>query len=158
MKLHHYFFKQLIGASFSISVFWVIMLVLSEFNLYAFHEDVPNLWIWLLFYGYGVLSAFLIDFMGKFIPRFTIIKQLMMYILFGYLIFFIALRTEFIFIMIAGTVGAFFSLLFWLGKEYLKPTRWYSSLVFVIPFICLLIIPFDFTSKVGWNETQDHAS
>lgn len=152
------FFKQMIGASFSMSVFLIIMLVIHEFNLYGFNEDISNGWIWLLFYGYGILCASLIELIGKFIPNFTVIKQLIFYILFGYLIFFIVMQGELIFAIIAGTVGAFFALLFWMGKAFLKPAKWYAWLVFVIPLISLAMVPFDLTSKVGWYETKNNHS
>src|SRR5690625_7712924 len=50
--------------------------------------------------------------------------------------------------LVAGAVGAFFSLLFLLGKEKLKPLKWHSWIVFFVPLVCFVIIPFDHTSKV----------
>lgn len=144
----------MIGASFSISVFFIIMLAIHRFNFYGFSEDISNLWIWLLFYGYGILCALLIDLIRKYVPHLSLIKQAILYIVFGYLIFFIVGVSEPIFMFIAGTVGAFFSLLFWIGKESLKPSKWYAWLVFIIPLISLAIMPFDLTSKVGWHETK----
>jgi hypothetical protein len=56
--------------------------------------------------------------------------------------------------LIAGTVGAFFSLLFLLGKKKLNPLKWYSWIVFVVPLICFVLIPLDHTSKVEWSEMK----
>lgn len=107
----------MIGASFSISVFFIIMLVIHRFNFYGFSEDISNLWIWLLFYGYGILCAFLIDLIRKYMPHLSLIKQAILYIFFGYLIFFIVGVSEPIFMVIAGTIGAFSRYFFGLEKK-----------------------------------------
>ncbi|GAB3806905.1 hypothetical protein [Virgibacillus kimchii] len=142
--------ENLIGASFSISIFFIIMISSSGFNLFEFHNLITTPAIWALFFGYGLISSVVIDFIGKFIPNFSSGKQILLYILFGYLIFLILMPIEYL--LIAGTVGAFFSLLFLLGKEKLKPLKWYSWIVFVVPLVCFVMIPLDHTSKVGWNE------
>jgi hypothetical protein len=142
--------KSLIGASFSISIFLTIMIASSGFNLFEFHNLITTPAIWAMFFGYGLISSVLIDFIGKFIPNFSTGKKVLLYVLFGYLIFLVFMPIEYA--LIAGTVGAFFSLLFLLGKEKLRPSRWYSWIVFIVPLVCLAMIPFDYTSKVEWNE------
>lgn len=148
--------ERLIGASFSISIFYFINYMSSEFNLYEFHQTVTIPEIWIVFFGYGILSSFIIDLIGKFLPSYDISKQILLYILFGYLIFFFFMPFDFA--LLAGTVGALFSLLFLFGKAMLKPRRWYSWLVFVIPLTCIAIMPFDHTSKVGWHEVAGDSS
>ncbi|QUW20491.1 hypothetical protein JSQ81_11525 [Sporosarcina sp. Marseille-Q4063] len=148
--------EKLIGASFSISIFFIIMFIGSGFNLFEFHNTVTVPALWMIFFGYGMISSLVIDVIGKFIPTFSFGKQLLLYLLFGYLIFVVFMPIEFA--LLAGTVGAFFSFLFLLGKEILKPARWYSWLVFVVPLACLAIMPFDHTSKVGWHEVADDSS
>ncbi|WP_100010234.1 hypothetical protein [Lentibacillus sediminis] len=143
--------EKLVGASFSISVFFIIMFISTGFNLFEFHELIASPWIWAVIFGYGLISSFLIDWIGMFIPRFTITKQIGLYILFGYLIFLVPLSLPFL--LIGGTIGAFFSLLFLFGKQKLKVTKWYSWIVFVVPLLCMVMIPFDYTSKQGWDET-----
>ncbi|GIO21447.1 hypothetical protein [Oceanobacillus sp. J11TS1] len=146
--------EKLIGASFSISIFFVIMIIISQFNLFEFHELIISPVIWVLFFGYGLISSFIIDIIGKFIPCFSLGKQMLLYLLFGYLIFLIVMPIEYA--LIAGTVGGIFSLLFLFGKEKLKPSKWYSWITFAAPLVCIVMIPLDFTSKVGWNEvTRD---
>lgn len=102
----------------------------------------------MLFFGYGLLSSYIIDFIRKFISG-----QIVLYILFGYLIFLIIWPV--VLGLIAGTVGAFFALLFLLGQEKLKPRKWYSWMAVIVPLVCLIMIPFDFTSKVGWHEVKE---
>jgi len=144
--------EKLIGASFSISVFFIIIFASNGFNLFQFHELITSPWIWALFFGYGLISSFIIDWIETFIPRFTMNKQILLYVLFGYLIFLISLSIPFV--LIAGTIGAFFSLLFLFGKEKLKVSKWYSWTAFIVPLICIMMIPFDHTSKQGWDEIQ----
>jgi hypothetical protein len=79
-----------------------------------------------------------------------------LYILFGYIIFLVIMPIEFA--LMAGTIGALFSLLFLLGKEKLKPSKWYSWMVFAVPLACLGMIPFDHTSKAGWHEVVGDSS
>jgi hypothetical protein len=141
--------EKLIGASFSISIFFIIMFSSSGFNLFEFHELITTPAIWALFFGYGIISSIVIDFIGKFIPNFSSGKQILLYFLFGYILFLVLMPIEYT--LIAGTVGAFFSLLFLLGEK-LKPLKWYSWIVFVIPLVCLIMIPLDHTSKIGWKE------
>jgi len=146
--------EKLIGASFSISIFFIIIIISSGFNLFEFHNLITIPEIWILFFGYGLISS--IDFIGKFIPHFSSGKQILLYFLFGYLIFLVLMPIEYA--LVAGAVGAFFSLLFLLGKEKLKPLKWHSWIVFFVPLVCFVIIPFDHTSKVGWNEVQGDTS
>ncbi|MCJ0930669.1 hypothetical protein MST22_05830 [Virgibacillus halodenitrificans] len=146
--------EKLIGASFSISIYYIITLIDTNFNLFEFHELITQPAIWMLFFGYGILSSIIIDDgIGRIVPRFNLGKQILFYILFGYLIFLFFLPLGYV--LIAGTVGAFFSLLFLLGKKTLKPFKWYSWMVFIVPIVCLVMWPFDFTSKIGWNEVAE---
>ncbi|AXF57138.1 hypothetical protein DT065_14795 [Salicibibacter kimchii] len=144
--------QKLIGASFSISIFFIFIFIYTGFNLFQIHELITTPWIWAVFFGYGLISSFIIDFIGKFLSSFTINKQIVLYILFGYLIFLATLSP--IYLLIAGTIGAFFSLLFLFGKEKLKVTKWYSWAAFVVPLISIMMIPFDHTSKQGWDEVH----
>lgn len=125
----HLFVRYLVGPSLSISIFYIIMFGFSDFNLYEFNKQISIPWIWLLFYGYGLLSTFVIHWIGKVIRNFTIQKQLLLHVLFGYIIFFLLAPTDFLFVVFAGTVGAFFSLLFWVGERFLTPLKWSSWLV-----------------------------
>lgn len=152
----HRLLEKLIGASLSISIFFIFILISNRFNLFEFHKLVASPGVWILFFGYGLMSSIVIDFIKRFIPNFFLGKQILLYILFGYLIFLILMPTEYA--LIAGTVGAIFSLLFLLGKEKLKPSKWYSWIVFIIPLACVVMIPFNFTSKVGWDEVRKDAS
>lgn len=132
------------------------MLISSGFNLFQFHDLITIPAIWGLFFGYGLISSIVIDFIGKFIPHFYYGKQILLYFLFGYFPFLVLMPIEYV--LVAGTVGAFFSLLFLLGKEKLKPFKWYSWIVFVVPLVCFVIMPLDHTSKVGWNEVTEVTS
>ena len=159
MKKHvvmSYLLEKLIGASFSISIFFIILFIGSGFNLFEFQDTVKVPALWMIFFGYGIISSLVIDFIGKFMRPFSFVKQLLLYILFGYLIFVVMMSIEFV--LIAGTVGALFSFLFLLGKEKLKPSKWYSWLVFAVPLACLAMMPFDHTSKVGWHELVGDSS
>lgn len=147
---------QLIGASFSITIFFIIIFTSNNFNLFGFHELISNPTVWILFFGYGLMSSIVIAFIGRYIPRYSSIKQVLLYILFGYLPFFVWMPTAFA--LFAGTIGAFFSLLFLLGEEKFNPSKWYSWIILVIPLVCLLMIPLDFTSKTGWNEIRGDTS
>jgi len=141
--------ERIIGASFSISIFFIVIISSSGFNFFEFHELITIPAIWALFFGYGIISSIFIDVIGKFIPNFTG-KQILLYFLIGYPLFLVLMPIEYA--LIAGTIGGFFSLLFLFGKEKLKPLKWYSWIVIVIPLVCLVMIPMDHTSKVGWNE------
>ena len=132
------------------------MFISSGFNLFEFHNSVTVPALWMMFFGYGIISSLVIDVIGKFVPSFSFAKQILLYILFGYLIFLVFMPIEFA--LLAGTVGASFSFLFLLGKEKLKPARWYSWLVFAVPLACLEMMPFDHTSKVGWHEVVGDSS
>lgn len=147
---------KLIGASFSISIFFIIMFVGSGFNLFQFHNTVTEPALWIVFFGYGIVSSLIIDVIGKILPPFSLAKQIVFYIFFGYLIFLAFMPIAFA--LIAGTVGALFSFLFLLGKEKLKPSKWYSWMVFAVPLACLGMIPFDHTSKSGWHEVVGDSS
>lgn len=148
--------EKLIGASFSISIFFIILFMGSGFNLFEFHNTVRVPVLWMIFFCYGIISALVIDAIGKFMPPFSFAKQILLYVLLGYIIFLFFMPIEFA--LLAGTVGALFSFLFLLGKEKLKASRWYSWLVFAVPLVCLGMIPFDHTSKVGWHEVVGDSS
>ncbi|WP_078393780.1 hypothetical protein [Shouchella patagoniensis] len=124
-----------------------------DFNLYEYQELISSPWIWVAFFGYGIVSSFLIDFIGRFLRPFTRNKQMVLYILFGYLAF-VFFLPPLLFILYAGTIGALFSLLFFLGTTLAKKSIRYSLLVFVIPIGCLLLLPFDVTSKENWQEER----
>lgn len=124
--------------------------------MFEFHELMTNPGIWMLFFGYGLIASTVIDFIDKLIPNYSSSKQIVLYILFGYLIFLVLMPVEYL--IIAGTVGAFFSLLFLFGKEKLKHTKWYNWITVVIPLVCVMMLPIDFTSKEGWKEVVTEGS
>jgi hypothetical protein len=144
--------QKLIGASFSISIFFIILIVIVEFNLFEYHQMLTNPWFWLIFFGYGIISSYAIDWISKIFNDYTKWKEIACYIVFGYLIFLILSPDVYGFI--AGTVGAFFSLLFLVAKKKFHYKQRLSWLVFIVPLICLLMVPFDFTKKTGWTEVK----
>ncbi|WP_413374885.1 hypothetical protein [Alkalihalobacillus sp. 1P02AB] len=146
------FLQKLIGASFSISTFLIFMLVSVEFNLFKYHQLLTTPWFWILFFCYGILSSYAIDWISMKFNDYTRWKEMVCYIVFGYLIFLILSPNVYGFI--AGTVGAFFSLLFLVAKKKFRYEKRLSGLVFIVPLICLLMVPFDFTKKIGWTEVK----
>ena len=125
MKLYsitNHLLKKLAGASLSISVLLVFIFVQNGGNMLEFHELITNPTVWALFFGYGIISSIIIDFIDKpMIPNNTSIKQILLYILFGYLPFVVWMPLEVSLFIGAIGVGAFFSLLFtWKNLNHLS--------------------------------------
>jgi hypothetical protein len=154
-KILSYLMTKLSGAGFSIFIFFIATLFLTDFDMYEAVKNIANPFIWLVFYGYGIVCSLFIDLLVFKIPKINTTIKVILYILAGYIIFipwgWLAL--------IAGTVGALCSLLFYLGM-YLSQRKMVFKYGFAImaPFILVILMNLDFTIKMKWEETKGDLS
>jgi hypothetical protein len=150
-----YLITKLSGAGFSIFIFFIATLFLADFDMYEAVKNIANPFIWLVFYGYGMLCSLFIDWLAVKIAKITTTIKVILYILAGYAIFipwgWVAL--------IAGTVGALCSLLFYFGTYVSRKTALFKyGFALATPFVLLILMNIDFTVKKQWEETKSDSS
>ncbi|MEO4054744.1 hypothetical protein [Solibacillus sp. CAU 1738] len=147
-----YLSTKLAGAGFALTVFFMYLLFVENFNLYNFVETISNWWIWGIIFVYGIISSSIIDWLSK---KWSIINsnKIVAYILAGFLFFFIFGIS--IFAVIAGIVGAIVAVIFLSGVWLAKHSKKFTTVFIIMPLFFLVLIQFDFTVKKGWQETRN---
>ncbi|SFB06509.1 hypothetical protein SAMN04488072_106155 [Lentibacillus halodurans] len=157
MKILWYGYEKLIGAGFSFSIYGLIMLLSSSFDLFEVSESLSSPMLWAAFYGYGIYCSIIIDGICNVWPMLHPWK-ISLYIASGFVIF-IFLMANFAYILIAGTIGTAAALLFYAGMSYFRKRKWISSLfALVLPLIFLAVSIMDFTEKEGWEVQRQTSS
>lgn len=150
-------YKKLVGAGFSFSFFVIYFIMIQSFNLYELSKTLMSPWLWIAFYGYGLLSSFLIDWLGKIWPwakRWTFL----LHIFAGFIIFIIIFEF-WLALIIAGPVGAIAALLFYIGIKFVTKNKWISFIfAIILPIIFIVVSMTDFTKKENWEAVETETS
>lgn len=153
----NYLTSKLVGAGFSIVMFVIIFTIQSSLDLFELSEILSNPWIWIAFYGYALLSSFIIDWIAS---KSSWAKRwsLLLHIMAGFMIFFPFIGF-WITVLIAGPVGAGAALIFFLGMKHVSRNKW-TALIFalILPIVLLIVSITDFTKKEDWNEISQPTS
>jgi hypothetical protein len=153
IKTIPYLITKIAGASFLMFVISIFLLLSSGLEMYEFVEGISNGLIWMIIFGYSILSSLMIDLLLFKIPKKVNSMKVILYIVAGYAIFLINGVNAFSFI--AGTVGALCSLLYYFGTFI--SSRYNSfSFVFsiVVPLTLIILMNIDFTEKDKWVEVK----
>jgi hypothetical protein len=156
-KLITHFFTKLAGAGFTLFVIFTFLLLQNDFDMYEFGESISSGFIWIVIYLYGVICSSLIDFLEWKIPRINKGIKALLYMAAGYALF---LFNGFnVFTLIAGTIGALCSLLFYFGT-YLSDRSKGTTFAFAIlvPLFFIILLNIDFTEKKQWHEVSEDSS
>lgn len=97
------------GAGFASTIF-VIYLLVASFNLFLFGNTLKNPLFWISFFGVGVITSGLIDFLTNSFP----ITKIILYMFIGGLTSIMMVE---LYVSIAALIGICFSLLFYMGNS-----------------------------------------
>lgn len=144
---------KLSGSGFAIALLALYILHSSSYDLYTFSEYLSSPFLWIVFYAYGIICSFLIDFLAYCFPKVISKLKFILYILAGFAIF--MFQGNAMIAIIAGIVGALCALLFYVGTMMSHRNRLFKyGFAFMIPLVILILLSFDFTEKRNWNETR----
>ncbi|WP_157888147.1 hypothetical protein [Bacillus marinisedimentorum] len=151
-----YLLEKFSASGFIWFVFSMAMLIGAEGDLYDFADSVSHGMLWAAFFGYAILSSMIIDFLYAKLPFSAPKIKMLLYIAAGYLIF--MLSGDLIFALIAGSVGAVFSLLFYAATRFLKKDALKYVFAIAVPLTVLAMSQMDFTEKEGWESRRTSSS
>lgn len=148
---------KLAGAGFTLFLFFTYLFLSSEFDLYKFVESISSGYIWMIIYLYGVFCSSLIDVLEWKIPRINKRIKILLYAAAGYAFFMIFGIN--VFTLIAGTIGALCSLIFYFGTYLSKRSRNIKfCFAILVPIFFIILMKIDFTEKQKWSEIKSHSS
>lgn len=140
------------GAGFSLFVFGLVLLHLSEYDLY----DVSRTLSWPLvaiFYGYGLLCSFVLHVLARRFPRLSGIPLVLLHGVLGFIFFLI--REVNAITLFAGSIGALFALVFYGGVRLARRSgSFVAGFAVLAPLLVLFVMHADFTVKQGWQEAM----
>ena len=147
-----YFSTKLAGAGFALSMFFLYLFFVENFNLFNFVEATSNWWIWAIIFIYGFISSSIIDWLAK---KWSILDsyKVIAYILAGFFFFFIFGMS--IFAVIAGVVGAIVAVVFFGGEWLAKHSKKFTTVFIIMPLFFFVLLQFDFTVKKDWQEKRN---
>lgn len=149
--------RKLAGAGFILCLFSIYLFFASEFDLFEFSETMSTPFLWAILYGYGILSSILIDFIEAKFSIITQVTKTFLYVLagFGFFLF----NGLSVITVIAGTVGAFSALIFYLGTNLASRFLLFRfGFSLFLPALILMLMSMDFTEKKKWNESTSHST
>lgn len=150
-------YRKLVGAGFSFSFFVIYLLIIGSFNLFELSEILTSPWLWIPFYVYGLLSSFMIDWLGRiwsWASRFAFL----LHVFAGFIVFLFIFDFR-LALIIAGPVGALAALLFYIGIKFVTKNKWISYVfALILPLIFLVVSMTDFTKKENWQAIETETS
>lgn len=139
------------GAGFSLFVLILVMLHLSEYDLY----DLSRMLSWPLlaiFYGYGIACSFVLHLLALRYPRLNGVPLAVLHGLLGF-VFFI-LRGIDSFALFAGCTGALFAVVFYFGVRLAgRHVKFVAMFAIIAPMLVLFAMQMDFSVKKGWHAS-----
>lgn len=134
-------------------------------------EEISNKMLWVFVYGYGILASMLIDWLIKKyavtnikrIIGFYAIAGFSIFLILGFIVNIIAADTfnlDFLsYAILAGIVGAFCALIFYLGTFILNYSKIFKFIfAFLVPITLFIIMSRDYTVKKNWESVQHENS
>jgi hypothetical protein len=154
LTIGRYLLTKFAGAGFSIFIYFLVILMSAEFDMYDIVENFNQTkMLWFIFYAYGITCSIVIDGLTTRVKKFHQTTKIVLYIVAGFAYFLV--RGVNPFTLFAGAVGAIFSLLFYLETIFSKKNVWRRWLfAVVIPLFLITLLSIDFTTKKQWNETR----
>lgn len=144
---------KIAGAGTGMTVLFLWILFSSRMDWFKVSETLSDYKLWLLFFGYGLLVALLVEgVLWKFQLKRRYI-WLFSYMAAGFLLFF-AFGVN-VFAVIAGIISAVFALFFYIGEMAARHSKLYRFIfAFVLPVSFLVIASIDFSVQHGWEENR----
>lgn len=144
---------KMAGAGTGMTVLFLWILVTSRIDWYEVSETLSNRHLWLLFFGYGLLVALIVEgVIWKFRIKRREVRPVS-YMAAGFLLFF-AFGVN-VFAVIAGIISAVFAFFFYVGEMAARHSKIYRFVfAFVLPALLLIIAWVDFSVKQGWKENR----
>ncbi|MGM9950697.1 MAG: hypothetical protein ACI33P_11245 [Lysinibacillus sp.] len=144
---------KMAGAGTGMTVVFIWLLVVSKIDWFEVSETLANPYLWLLFFGYGLLVALIVEVV---IWKFHIKRQHVRpisYVAAGFLLFY-AFGIN-VFAVIASIITAIFAFIFYIGEMAARHSKPYRiTFAFVLPVVFLIIAQIDFTVKREWQEQR----
>lgn len=138
------------AAGMLLTILFAMLFIFSNGNLFEFVGVARSWWIWGLIFGYGIMCSIIIDWIFRDSKK--PVLKLLVYVLVGGAFFLLYGFTAFA--IIASVVGMLSALVFY-GALYVversKPALYTFGLF--MPLFFLIFIQFDYTEKIGWDET-----
>lgn len=149
----YYLYTKLVGAGFAYLFFIIFMVIFASMNLFDLSELLASPWLWSAFYGYGIIVSVIIDGVYNVWPHVQK-REIYLYIFAGFVIFLI-LMTQWVYIIIAGSIGIGAALLFYIGVKVVTKNKW-TSFIFgiLIPILLVVVSYTDFTKKENWHVIE----
>lgn len=157
IKVIPYLTTKIAGAGFLFFVISIYLLLTSEMDLYEFVEGISSWFLWIIIFGYGILCSLLIDLFVLKVSKTSHSVKVLLYIGAGYPLF-ITFGIN-VYVLIAGTVGALCSLVFYFGTYIsfrFKSFKYVFSIV--VPLSLIILMNVDFTEKEQWYEVKNDTS
>lgn len=164
LNITSYLSIKIAGAGFLLFVMFTYLLVMLGMDLYKFVEGISNGYLWAAAFGYGIFCSLLIDLivykisatkLSVKVPLFMM--KVLLYIIAGYVVFLIMGFN--LFTLIAGTVGAICSLIFYFGTNVSSRSNMFRyGFGIVVPLLFIVLMSMDFTEKEQWVELKTDTS
>lgn len=151
-----YFYSKLIGSGFAFTIFMGFIFLFIDNSLFELSETLSSPWIWAAFYGYAIFCSVIIDGVLK---RWPVLRRwtLLLYIFAGYIVF-AFIMFHWIYMIIAGSVGAIVAVLYFIGNYKIARYKWLGAVFAIIPLIFVWMTFTDFTQKENWEEQRQDNS
>ena len=144
---------KIAGAGTGLTVVFIWLLIVSEIDWFEVSETLSNAYLWLAFFGYGLLVALIVEGV---IWKFQIESKHarpISYVVAGFLVFF-AFGFN-VFAVIASLISAIFAFIFYMGEMAARRSKAYRiAFAFILPVVFLVIAQIDFTVKREWEEQR----
>ena len=152
IKAFLYLTTKLAGAGFLYLVMSGYLLISTGFDLYEFVEEISHGFLWFVVYVYGILCSIIIDLLTYKVSKKQFSVKILLYVVAGYAFFIV--REINVIMLIAGTVGALCSIIFYVGAYNSFRFQSFKYAVIIAPLFVTMLMNFDFTEKEQWVEVR----
>ncbi|WP_146548539.1 hypothetical protein [Rummeliibacillus suwonensis] len=145
-KMFSYCVSKFAAAGFLFFLFFLIVFFSSDMKMYQTVEGVSNHVLWTFIFGYGILASIFIDWLIKKYSVTQLKTKIELYVVAGFAIFLLFGLS--MYTVIAGTVGIFCALIFYLGTVLSTHSRIFKYIfAIVVPITLFVLISRDYTIK-----------
>lgn len=161
-KVGNYLLVKLAGSGSLMAIFAFYILMNSRFHPYPLSETLSNASLWGIAFLYAPVCSIGIDGLtrrirGRIQGRFRLAAKVALYFLAGYAFF--LYQSVSVISIIAGTVGAVCSLMYYAASAYAVHNRMYRfGMSLVLPLLLLAASNMDFSTKKNWAEQRTDSS
>ncbi|WP_146551486.1 MULTISPECIES: hypothetical protein [Rummeliibacillus] len=152
-KMVSYCVSKFAAAGFLFFLFFLIVFFSSDMKMYQTVEGVSNHVLWTFIFGYSILASIFIDWLIKKYSVTQLKTKIELYAVAGFAIFLLFGLS--MYTVIAGTVGIFCALIFYLGTVLSTHSRIFKYIfAIVVPITLFVLISRDYTIKKNWKALQ----